>query len=115
MDVKIKPLSGCMKITLGVLTLGLAPFFLWLNSRNWPKHIDEKGLVTHNDKLHEWFSFTKIIKVITRGKGGSVLSEHYELKHPNGKVIVAPYRLENGDQVLDYIWQHLPEQVRQPQ
>ncbi len=114
MDVKIKPLSCCMKVTLGVLTLGLMPLFLWLNSRHWPKHVDEKGLVTYNDTQVDWNAFTKITKVITR-QGSATLSEHYELKYPKGKVVVAPYRLENGDQVMDYIWQHLPEQVRQPQ
>ncbi len=113
MEVKIKPLSGCMRITLGVLTLGMMPLFAWINERNWPKTIDEQGLVTRKGTRIPWGSFTRIRKVITRMSGSSTaLSEHYELSHPQGKVIVAAYRLENGDQVLDYVWNHLPEQAK---
>jgi hypothetical protein len=50
---------------------------------------------------------------VTRGSSSRV--EHYELLSGQGKVRVVVYRLENGQDVLDYIWQHLPEQVRQAQ
>jgi hypothetical protein len=45
-------------------------------------------------------------------RGGQV--DHYELTYPKGKMVVAAYCLEKSDQILDYIWQHLPEQVKQP-
>jgi hypothetical protein len=111
MKVEIKPLSGCMKITLGVLTLGVFPLFYWLNLRNWPKLVDEQGLVTRKGTRIEWSQFTKFKKVITYMRGGQI--EHFELSSPKGKIVVAPYRLVNGDQVLDYIWQRLPEQAKQ--
>ena len=113
MEVKIKPLSGCATVGLGCLTLGLMPLFAWLNQRNWPQLVDEQGLTTRKGTRIEWSAFTKMTKVVTRMSGSSTpMAEHYELASPKGKVIVAAYRLENGDQVLDYIWQHLPEQVR---
>jgi hypothetical protein len=112
MDVRIKPLSGCMQIFLGVMTLGVAPLMTWLNERNWPKSLDEQGLVTRGGFQINWNEFTKITKVITNIGRTGAKTEHYELRHPKGKVIVAVYRLENGSQVFDYIWGHLPEQTK---
>jgi hypothetical protein len=113
MEVKIKPLSGCMVITLGFLTLGLFPLFNWINTRSWPKRVDDQGLVTRNGTRIAWDQFTRFRKVITYMRGAQV--EYYELKYPKGKVVVVAYRLEKGDQVLDYIWQYLPEQAKQQQ
>ncbi|HET9906157.1 MAG TPA: hypothetical protein VFQ23_05940 [Anaerolineales bacterium] len=115
MDVKIKPLSGCLQIVLGVLTLGIAPLAAWLNERAWPKSVDEQGLTTRAGTNIAWGDFTKIKKVITKIGQTSTTTEHYELSGPNGKVVVAPYRLENGNQVFDFIWRRLPERIKQPQ
>ncbi len=50
--------------------------------------------------------------MITRIGRTSATTTHYELQSPKGKVVVAPYRLEDGDKVFDYVWQHLPEQAK---
>jgi hypothetical protein len=53
--------------------------------------------------------------MITRVGRTAFTTEHYELRGSKGKVIVAPYRLENGSQVFDYIWQRLPQHIRETQ
>ena len=115
MEIKIKPIPGCMQIFLAVFTLGVAPLMQWLSERNWPKSVDEQGLVTRGGTRIAWDEFTRITKVITNiGRTGAT-TEHYELRYPRGKVVVAEYRLENGRQVFDYLWQHLPEQAKRAQ
>ena len=115
MEVKIIPISGCVQIFLGVFTLGVAPLAGWINQRQWPKSVDEQGLTTRAGTRIAWDEFTKITKVITRIGQTSTTTEHYELRGSKGKVVVAPYRLENGEQVFDYIWRRLPERVKAPQ
>ncbi len=111
MDVKILPLNGCLQIILAVFTLGLAPLLTWLNERGWPKSLDEQGLTTRGGRRIAWSDFTRITEVVTRlNSGGTTV--HYELKHPQGKVVVAVYRLQDGQQVFDYIWQRLPERAK---
>jgi len=115
MEVKIIPVSGCLQVFLGVFTLGVAPLATWLNERKWPRSVDEGGLTTRGGTQFAWNEFTGIKKVITQiGRTGHT-TEHYELSGSQGKVVVAPYRLENGAQVFDYIWRHLPQAVREPQ
>jgi hypothetical protein len=112
MEVKIKPIPGCAQVFLGLVTLGVAPLMAWLNERNWPRSVDEQGLVTRAGTSIAWNDFTKVTRVITTIGRTGTKTEHYELKHPKGKVILAAYRLVDGDQVFDYAWQHLPEQAK---
>jgi hypothetical protein len=113
MEVKIKPLSGCLVVFLAVVTLGVAPLGQWIVQRSWPRRVDEEGLETRGGKRIAWRDFNKVVRVLTQvTRGSSARTEHYELFSAQGKVVVAAYRLENGDQVLDYIWQRLPEEAK---
>jgi hypothetical protein len=104
-----------VRIDVSKTGLGIAPLLGWLNERSWPKLVDEHGLVTRGGKRIGWNEFSKITKVITNiGRTGNQ-TIHYELKHSNGKVVVAAYRLVDGDTILDYVWQHLPDQAKQSQ
>lgn len=112
MEVKIIRLNGCMNLMLAVLTLGVFPLAYLIQTRSWPKLVDESGLTTRGGTYILWREFTKITKVtmcVTRGSSSTV--EHYELRSPKGKVIVAVYRLVNGPQVFEYITSHLPQQL----
>lgn len=113
MEVKIIPVSGCLKVFLGVVTLGVAPLMGWLTERKWPKSVDEQGLVTRGGTRVAWNEFTKVTKVITKVGGGQ--TEHYEMAYPQGKVVVAAYRLVDGQQILNYILQRLPASAKQVQ
>jgi hypothetical protein len=115
MEIKIIPVSGCLQILLGAFTFGIAPLAAWINERSWPKSADEQGLTTRGGTRVAWDEFTRITKVITRIGQTSNKTEHYELSSSRGKVVVAPYRLENGGQVFDYIWRRLPEQIKEAQ
>lgn len=112
MNVKIAPLSSCMQVFLSVVTLGVFPLMKWLNERRWPKSVDEQGLTTRGGTHIAWNEFTRATNVITNIGRTGAQTEHYELNSPKGKVVVAAYRLENGAQVFEYIWQHLPEQIK---
>jgi hypothetical protein len=115
MEVKIISMGGCFNIILSVLTLGVYPLAAWINARSWPKSVDEAGLVSRGGRRIAWNEFTGIKKVITQiGRGGGT-TEHYELKYPKGKIVVAAYRLVDGDRLLDYIWQRLPDQAKRAQ
>jgi hypothetical protein len=112
-EVKIIPLSGCMQVVLGVFTLGVAPLAEWITQRSWPRRVDEEGLETRGGKRITWAEFTRATRVLTQvTQGSSSRVEHFELISPKGKVIVAAYRLEDGAQVMEYIWQHLPEAAK---
>lgn len=113
MEVKIIPLSGCLSLMLGIFTLGVAPIAIKLKERSWPILLDDKGLITRGGKFIAWGEFTKIEKVISNVQG--TITERYDLHSPKGTVAVVVYRLVNGAQVLDYIWQRLPESVKHTQ
>ena len=114
MDIKIRPLGGCMQVFLAVMTLGVAPLAIWLGERNWPKRVDEQGLETRGGKRIAWNEFTKVTRVITQvTRGSSSGVESFQLDSKQGKVSLVVYRLENGEQVFDYIWRHLPDAAKQ--
>ncbi len=110
MEVRVAPMSGCMMLFLGVFTLGIAPISIKLKERNWPKRVDEQGLLTRSGKQIAWNEFTKIEKVITRVQG--TITERYDLHSPKGTVSIVVHRLVDGDKVLQYIWEQLPEHVK---
>ncbi len=112
MEVKIKPLSGCLRVFLAVVSLGVAPLAEWSVQRSWPKLVDEQGVVNRAGRRIAWNEFTAARRVITRVNGSSSGVEHFEFSYPKGKLIVAAYRLEDGDRILDTIWQHLPESAK---
>src|SRR5262249_33690338 len=63
---------------------GCAPLMQWLNERNWPKSVDEQGLVTRGGTRIAWNEFTRITKVITNIGRTGAKTEHYELRYPKG-------------------------------
>ncbi len=113
MEVKINSLPGCLTLMLGLFTLGVAPIAIKLKERNWPKFVDERGLVTRSGKFIAWGEFTRFEKVITMVQGTT--TERFDLHSPKGTVAIVVYRLVDGSQVMDYIWQRLPESVKHTQ
>jgi uncharacterized protein (UPF0276 family) len=78
--------------------------------------MDDQGLTTLKGARIEWNQFTKIRRVITKmGSSSNTVAEHYELASTKGKVIVDMYHLMDSEKVIDYIWQHLTEPVKQIQ
>ena len=113
MEVKVNPMPGCLMLILGIFTLGIAPIAIKLKERGWPKSLDEHGLITRAGKRIEWSEFTKFEKVITNVQG--TITERYDIHSSKGTVAVVVYRLQEGQQVLEYIWQHLPETIKAEQ
>jgi hypothetical protein len=110
LDVKPIPLNGCLMLVLGICTLGIAPLGIKLKERSWPMLLDEEGLVTRGGNRIAWDEFTKIEKVVTRVQGTWV--ERYDLHSPKGKVSVVVYRLQDGPEILEMIWQRLPDKIK---
>ncbi len=117
MEVERKPMSGCMKvfvnIFLGIASVGIIPIVKWANDRKWPKSLDEQGLVTHGGKRIAWNEFTKVIEVIALNKATKETLVHHELVSRKGKVPLDTDALVNGQQVSDYIFQHLPAEAKE--
>ena len=111
MEVRVIPMSGCLMVVLGVFTLGVAPLSIKLKERGWPKSLDEQGLVTRGGKRIAWGEFTEAVKIVTKVQG--TVTERYEFRSPKGVVPVVVHRLERGPEALQYIWDRLPEKVRQ--
>jgi hypothetical protein len=111
MEVRVIPQSGCMNIVLGVFTLGIAPLAIKMKERSWPKIVDEQGLETRGGKRIAWNEFTKFEKVVTNVQG--TVTTRYDLHSPQGLVSLVIYRLEDGQKVLDYVWERLPESAKQ--
>lgn len=112
MEVRVLPMSGCMMLFLGVFTLGIAPITIKLKERNWPKRVDEQGLLTRGGKFIAWNEFSKVEKVITKLEGSGITTERYDLYSPKGTVSIVAYRLVDGDKILQYVWERLPEHVK---
>lgn len=113
MDVKVKKISGCVLVFLACATLGVSAIAQWILQRSWPRKVDDEGLETRGGKRIAWNEFTKSVRVFTHvSRTSSAGTVHFELFSPKGRVIVAPYRLEDGDAVLNYIWQRLPETAK---
>jgi hypothetical protein len=110
MEVKLIPVSGCIQVFLGVFTLGVAPLAIVMQERRWPKNVDEQGLETRGGKRIAWGEFTRIVKVVTNVNG--TITERFDLHSEKGKVPVVVYRLMDGPQVLQYIWERLPEKAK---
>lgn len=109
MEIKIIPLNGCINVMLSVLTLGVFPLGYYIQTRSWPKSVDEQGLMTRGGKRIAWNEFTKMTRVLTRvTRGSSSTVERFELLSPKGKVVIVVYRLVDGQAVFDFITQHLP-------
>lgn len=113
MDVKIRPISGYLTVFLTVTTLGVVPLAKWMSERSWPKQVDDQGLVTRSGTRIAWGEFTKVVKVITTVASKTIA--RFDLFSPQGKVVVAAYRLEDGDALLNYIWRRLPDTAKHKQ
>ena len=112
MDIKIVPLSRGLMVVLGVCTLGIAPLAIRMKEKHWPKSVDESGLITRGGKRYAWGDFTKVLKVITNVSG--TVTERYDLRASSGTVGIFPGRIQNAQQVMDYIWRRLPEEAKAP-
>ncbi len=111
MNVQIKGSTTYLMVFLGVLTLGVGPLFVWLQQRNWPRRMDESGITTRSGKQIPWGAFTRMTYSRTRMAAGYEV-ERYDLYGPRIHVTVPTERLVDGQQVVAYLMNHLPEQVK---
>lgn len=84
---------------------------MWLLQRKSPKSVNEQGLVTRDGTHIAWDEFTKIIVVMTKNKLSGETYMHHELISRKGKITVEKDTMVNGQQIVDYIFKHLPKQA----
>ncbi len=113
MEVKLRPaLPGCLGIGLGVMSFGLIPWMIRNNDRNFfPASVDDQGVVTRRGKRILWTEFAKVRKiVIDRGMSKYTLEYHFD--SPKGRVAFHRGRIENIEEVLQFVWAQIPAPMR---
>lgn len=110
MEVKIIPMPGCLLLILGVCTLGVATLAIKAKEKHWPKVVDDDGLITTGGKRYGWADFTKVVKVVTDVDG--TVTERYDLQSAKGTVGLFLGRIENAEEVFNYIWERLPDTAK---
>jgi hypothetical protein len=113
MEVKLRPaLPGCLGIGLGMMSLGLIPWMIRNNDRNFfPASVDDEAVVTRTGKRILWSEFTKVRKVvIDRGMSKYTLEYHFD--SPKGRVAFHRGRIANIEEVLQFVWAQIPAQMR---
>jgi hypothetical protein len=113
MEVKLRrALPGCLGIPLSIMTLGIFPLMLRNIERNYfPATVDDEGVVTRGGKRILWSEFTKVRKVMVKNGMSQYLLE-YHFDSPKGRVAFHLGRIENIEQVLQFVWIRIPIQMR---
>ncbi len=106
MEVRAMKLGGCLMVILGVFTLGVAPLGIWWSMRRWPAWVDNQGVRLKSGVTIGWPQITRVVKVVSDVNG--TITTRYDLQSALGVVRVVPDRLENGEQVLEFILQRVP-------
>ena len=107
---------GCLDAAGCVLSLGLLPVILFFSARSTPKTLTNETMILSNGKSIRWNEFTnaKITHVNFKGSAsskGSYMGTRFDLKYPQGSIKFNTQRLENGVEVVNFITQHLPQQI----
>lgn len=110
MEVRIRPMPGCLMVILGVCSLGVAPLAIKMKEKHWPRTVDDSGLTTRGGRFVAWPEFTRIVKVVTNVDG--TVTERYDLHAPTGTVGIVLSRMEDSQTVFNYIWERLPESAK---
>jgi hypothetical protein len=112
MVVRIHPLSGCLLLVLGLFTLGVAPLAIWLVRRRWPAGLDERGIDLANGARVQWSDVRGVKRVHVLLEGREV-AQRFDLDTATaGRVSFVMGQIGNSDEVMDYVFAHLPERAR---
>ncbi len=105
MEVKLNRFYKVIMVFSTVFTLGIGGIIMWLQTRSWPKLIDEQGITTRGGKRFMWDQVKNIYPVIVRNHRGNRIGGRVEIEFEKKKIRVVPQSLENGWGVVDYISQ----------
>ena len=108
MEVTLRPAPmGCLRLGLGIISLGLIPLLLRSRERHFIWRMDDAGFETRGGKRIAWTDVTSVRRVQGR-MGGAVLSDELLISTRHGEVSLPLWRAEQPAAVRDYALQRLP-------
>ncbi len=111
MEVTLRPAPyGCLRMGLGIMSLGLIPWLLRRSERRFIRRMDEGGFETRAGKRIAWTEVTKAERVQGR-MNGVVMSDELLLSTRRGRVSLPVWRAVEPAAARDYAMRHLPPSV----
>lgn len=112
MEVKYRRF-GCLDGIGCVFSLGLLPLLLWFSMRQSPTQLTEQEMILSNGKRIPWDQFTsaKATDMYFKGSAsskGAYMGTRFNLKHAGGTIKFSTNRMDNGREVVQYIYNHVP-------
>jgi hypothetical protein len=107
-DIVLRPAPlGCLRLGLGIMSLGLIPLLLRQREGHFIGRMDEAGFLTRGGKRIAWTEVTGARRV--QGTlNGAVMSDEVLISTKRGEVSLPVWRAENPAAVVDYAMRHLP-------
>lgn len=107
LEVRTQERKGCVWMMLSVFSLGLAPFFIRRVERQLPAQLDDDAMVLRNGTRIPWSQFTGAqgTRILLNG---TYVGTRWILKHTGGKVQIQTNTIHDADQVMEFIFGHLP-------
>lgn len=104
-EIEIKRSYYTRLIFIGIFTLGIGAFFMYMEHRQWVWLFDSVGVTRIDGKRFLWSDLQKKIFVHWQRYAGGKLGplNHMELEFKDGKAKVFPLMLENAQQVMTYL------------
>jgi hypothetical protein len=112
MEVKLRPsVNGCLMALLAVMTLGMSPLLMRIGERHFIRRMNDDGIETRSGKRIAWGEFTCITHKVATMRG-TMLSDEYLLQSAKSKVTLPLWRVGNAKDVLDYMLERLPSNIK---
>jgi len=107
-EVTLRPAPmGCLRLGLGIISLGLIPWMLRSRERHFIGRMDDAGFETRGGKRIAWTEVTGVRRV-QGTMNGAVLSDELLLSTRKGTVSLPLWRAEQPAAVREYALRRLP-------
>jgi hypothetical protein len=112
MEVRHKK-GGCAEQMGCVFSLGLLPLMLAQQRKQMPISLTEAEMVLKNGTRIPWGNFTRMTATDVYLNRAFVRTQ-YALNHTNGKVMFGSDKIENSQEVIQFMLNHLPRNIVNP-
>lgn len=112
MEVKHKK-GGCTEQLGCVFSLGLLPLMLAMQRNQMPVTFSDTEMILKNGTRIPWANFTRMTATDVY-LNRSFVRTQYVLNHANGKVAFGSDKIENAQEVVQFMLGHLPRNVVNP-
>ena len=113
LEVRTQERKGCVWTMASVFSLGLAPFFIRRVEQQLPAQLTDDAMVLRNGTRIPWgqFTGTKGTRILLND---TYIGTRWILTHSGGKVQIQTNTIYDADQVMEFIFNHLPAQALPP-